>query len=107
MPRPADLRSAVVIGLIAGAIVIYLTAIGIVLVFAERNTITGVLTLGRLMLAIPPLVAGYVAAKRGRLAGQLINGLVAGAVSGGVLAAAFLFASAVNVREVLVRVSAS
>jgi branched-chain amino acid transport system permease protein len=107
VPRPADLRSAVVIGLIAGAVVIYLTAIGIVLVFAERNTVTGVVTLGRLMLAIPPLVAGYVAAKRGRLAGQLVNGLGAGAVSGAVVAVAFLFASAVPVREVLVRVSSA
>jgi branched-chain amino acid transport system permease protein len=105
--RAADLRSAAVIGLIAGAVVLYLTAVGIVLAFAERNTVTGVLTLGRLMLAIPPLAAGFVAAKRGELPIQLVGGLIAGASSGVVIAVAFLFASAVNVRDVLVRVSAS
>jgi branched-chain amino acid transport system permease protein len=107
VPRLAGLRSAVTVGLIAGAIVIYLTAVGIVLAFAERNTVTGVVTLGRLMLAIPPLVAGYVAARPGQLAGKLVNGLVAGAVSGAVVAVAFLFASVVPVREVLLRVSSS
>jgi branched-chain amino acid transport system permease protein len=107
MPGMEDLRRAASAGLVAGAVLLYLTAVGIVLAFAERNTVTGVVTFGRLMLAAGPLVAGYVTARRGPLAGKVITGLVAGAVTGVVLAAALLFASAVNIRDVLVRVSSS
>jgi branched-chain amino acid transport system permease protein len=103
----ADVRRAAFAGLVAGGVLLYLTAVGIVLAFAERNTITGVTTLGRLMLAAAPLVAGFVTARRGPLPGKVIVGLVAGAVTGVVLAAALLFTSAVNVRDVLVRVSPS
>ena len=52
-------RRAVAVGAVAGVIVLYLIAVGIVLAFAERNLITGFVTLGRLMLSIPPLAAGY------------------------------------------------
>ena len=100
-----DLRGAAFVGLVAGGVLLYLTAVGIVLAFAERNVVTGVVTLGRLMLAAAPLVAGYVTARRGPLPGKVATGLVAGAMTGVVVAAALLFASAVNVRPVLVRVS--
>jgi len=101
------LRRAVSVGAIAGVLMLYLTAVGIVLAFAERNVITGVVTLGRLMLAIPPLAAGYVIAGRpGPLATRLGAGLLSGAVSGLILAPALLFADAVpQVRDILLRIS--
>ena len=86
-----SLRHAVSVGAVAGVVVLYVTAVGIVLAFAERNMITDVLTLGRLMLAIPPLAGGYmVAARPGSLANRLASGLVAGAVAGLMLAAGIL-----------------
>jgi len=100
------LRSAVRSGLISGVVVVYLVAVGIVLAFAERNTITGVVTLGRLMLFVPPLAFGYVVAARGTQVGErLASGLVVGLASGLVLALSLLFVSAVDVRFMLVRVS--
>ncbi|MEO8251780.1 MAG: leucine/isoleucine/valine transporter permease subunit [Chloroflexota bacterium] len=101
------LRLALAIGAIAGVVVIYLVTVGIVLAFSQRNTITGVVTLGRLMLAVPPLAAGYlVAARSGSGIGRLGWGLLAGALSGVILALALLFAEAVpQVRDVLLRVS--
>ena len=102
-----SLRHAVSVGAVAGVVVLYVTAVGIVLAFAERNMITDVLTLGRLMLAIPPLAGGYmVAARPGSLANRLASGLVAGAVAGLMLAAGILFANAVpQVRDILLRLS--
>lgn len=101
------LRRAVSVGAIAGVVVLYLTTVGIVLAFAERNVITGLVTLGRLMLAIPPLAAGYMIAGRSESAASRLGaGLVSGAVSGLILGAGLLFADAVpQVRDVLLRVS--
>ena len=103
----AMLRSAVTVGGIVAAVMLYLVTVGLVLAFSEREVITGALTLGRLMLAVPPLVAGFVIAGRGGTwTGRLVAGVVTGAVAGAVMAVALLFADAVpGVRGVLVRVS--
>ncbi len=106
--RTSVLRRAIWFGFISGAIVVYLIAVGIVLAFAERNTITGVVTLGRLMLIAPPLGLSYMTA--GKVTGtgpRLAAGLVLGIVSGAILGLGLLFASSVDVRGILVRVSPS
>jgi len=109
MRQASHLRGAAILGLWAGALMLYLSTVGIVLAFAERNTVTGVLTLGRVMLAVPPLAVGYVAARRIHAVGgpgsRLIGGTLAGAVGGGLLAIGLIIASAVDIREILVRVS--
>ncbi len=106
MARTTDLRRAASIGLITGAVMLYLAAVGIVLAFAERNVITGLVTLGQIMIFAPVAFAGYLAARRGRPAEQLLYGIVAGSLAGLVLAAALVFASTVNIRDILIRVSA-
>ena len=71
----AFLRRNAWLGLIAGIVSLYLAAVGIVLAFAERNVIVFSddvsLTLGRVMLALPPIGIGYFAARSegGALAG--------------------------------------
>jgi branched-chain amino acid transport system permease protein len=108
MPRPRELRNAVTLGLIGGAVLIYLCVVGIVGAFAERNVITGVLTLGRVMLALPPLAIGYLAGRglaTPTLPGRLLAGLLAGATAGAMLGLALLFASNVDVRHIFIRVS--
>lgn len=101
------LRRTLAIGGLAGTVMLYLTAVGLVLAFSERSTITGLLTFGRLMLAVPPLAAGYMVAGRGGApVGRLAAGLLAGVIGGVMLAAALLFASSVpEVRGVLIRLS--
>ena len=100
------LRRALWFGFIAGVIGLYLITVGIVLAFAERNTITGVVTLGRLMLVVPPVALGFVTAAQGSgTARRLGAGLVTGLVSGLMLAVFLFFVNAVDIRGILVRVS--
>jgi branched-chain amino acid transport system permease protein len=108
MPGSRELRSAAVLGLIGGAGVIYLCLVGIVAAFADRNVITGVLTLGRIMLMVPPLAVGYLAGRRllrPTVPGRLVVGVVAGAVAGTILGLGLLFASSVDIRGIFPRIS--
>jgi branched-chain amino acid transport system permease protein len=108
MATGANLRNAISSGLIAGTIMIYLVAIGIASAFANREVVTGYLTLGRLMLALPPLAIGYIlAGKPMPRTRQISNALVAGLAAGALFAAAFLAAEALSpgIRTVLNRVS--
>jgi branched-chain amino acid transport system permease protein len=100
------LRRALWFGFISGALVLYLITVGIVLAFSARNTITGVVALGRLMLVAPPLALGFVTAAQGTgTARRLGAGLLTGLASGLILAIFLVFVSAVDIRGILVRVS--
>jgi len=110
MTRGLALRSAIQAGLITGVVMVYLVAVGLASAFARREVVTGFLSLGHLMLAIPPLAVGYIVAGRPlptsrRLAHALTVGLAAGVL----FAAAFLAAEALSpgIRTVLNRVSAA
>jgi branched-chain amino acid transport system permease protein len=95
-------------GLIAGVVMLYLAAVGIVEAFADREVITGYVTLGRLMLGLPPLMVGYWLAGRTQGAGRnVLTGLLAGATAGALFGAGFLVATALSpgIREVLIRIS--
>jgi branched-chain amino acid transport system permease protein len=108
MPGSRELRNAVTLGLIGGAALIYLCLVGLVDAFAERNVITGVLTLGRVMLMLPPLAIGYLAGRRlqnASLAGRMSMGALAGAVAGAILGLGLLFASAVDLRHIFLRIT--
>jgi hypothetical protein len=102
------LRRAAWTGLIAGVAMLYLAAVGLVESFIDREVITDYLTLGRLFLLAPPLIAGFGVARRLESAPrQLGAGLVAGAAAGIVFAAGFLLASALSpgIRDVLIRIT--
>ena len=110
MSQRFTLRSAISTGLITGAVMIYLVAVGIASAFAEREVVTGYLTLGRLMLAIPPLAIGYLVAGRPLPNSQrVIQALAAGLAAGALFAASFLVAVALSpgIRTVLNRVSST
>jgi len=104
------LRRSVSAGLVAGVVTIYLVAVGIADVFAERELVTGYITLGRFMLLIPPLAVGYmVAGRSGQAFSRVTSALVAGTAAGALFSAAFLLAVAASpgIRQVLVRISAA
>jgi branched-chain amino acid transport system permease protein len=91
------LRRAVRAGLVGGVATIYLALTGMIEKFDERNLIGTLVTLGNVLLALPPLLAGYMAARPRVAAGQreqpaavptVVAGLVSGAVAGGLTAAA-------------------
>jgi branched-chain amino acid transport system permease protein len=87
---------AVRVGLIGGVALVYLSLVGMIEKFDTRNLIGSFLTLGNLLLMLPPLLAGYFATRPRLVAGRseqpapgpaLVAGLVSGAVTGGVVAA--------------------
>ena len=87
---------AVRAGLIGGVALVYLALIGMIQKFDSRNLIGDFLTLGNLLMALPPLLTGYLATRPRLVGGQreaagprpaLTVGLVSGAVVGGVTAA--------------------
>jgi branched-chain amino acid transport system permease protein len=94
------LRRAVRAGLIGGVAVIYLALVGMVEKFEVRHLIGDSLNLGKLMLALPPLLAGYLATRPRVLGGQLVRpargpavtaGLISGTLAGGLAALAVAF----------------
>jgi branched-chain amino acid transport system permease protein len=83
LPRPVK------VGLVAAVIGMYLCTVGMVGRFNEREVITGLITLGRTMLVLVILGAGYRVAIRARrddpeasAVGALGGGAVAGAIAG-------------------------
>jgi branched-chain amino acid transport system permease protein len=57
-----DLRSASRLGLLAGIIALCVSIIGMVATFAQRDMISGLLTLGHLFLFAAPFAIGYITA---------------------------------------------
>lgn len=112
-------RRAIRVGLLGGGAAVYLCVVGMMQRFAERDLITDLISVGVSMLGVTALAAGLVAAQQPKVrpgvpppepisgSTAVINGAIAGAITGGLLAIFFLIASAVEMRSVLVSVSAS
>ena len=81
MAQTANFSKAVRLGLIAGIVALSVSAIGMVQTFDVRDIITGVLTLGQLLLFSTALIAGYFSWQKGEgvaPVGAILRGLVAG-----------------------------
>jgi branched-chain amino acid transport system permease protein len=78
----SDLRYAIRIGLVFGLVALSVSVIGMVVTFNTRDIVTGILTMGQLLVFSVPLAAGYLAGreKGGRVgaAPALLEGFVAG-----------------------------
>ncbi|HEV2918216.1 MAG TPA: hypothetical protein VG673_03085, partial [Actinomycetota bacterium] len=108
---------AVRAGLIGGVALIYLALIGMIQKFDSRNLIGDFLTLGNLLMALPPLLTGYLATRPRLVGGQretvgprpaLTAGLVSGAVVGGLTAAGVALVESLPegaVRRIFIQVS--
>jgi branched-chain amino acid transport system permease protein len=101
LPRPVR------VGLAAAVIGMYLCTVGMVGRFNEREVIAGLITLGRTMLVLVVLGAGYrvaIAARRGDPqageAGALAGGAVAGAIAGVGPAALLLLIESLNTQAI-------
>jgi branched-chain amino acid transport system permease protein len=89
------LRRAVRAGLVGGAAMVYLALTGMIEKFDTRHLVGSLVTLGNLLLALPPLLAGYLATRPKVVGGRaeqpvprtaVTAGLVSGAVAGAVIA---------------------
>ena len=100
---------AVRIGLVAGAMGLYLCLVGIVDTFEERPLINGVITLGQTSLLLTFVGAGLATAIRmgatGTSAILVAASALAGLISGAFLSALVLLGAAVDLRQVFLHAS--
>jgi hypothetical protein len=101
-------KSALKAGLIAGAISLLMCLVGMVVAFGDTYIISGVFTLGDLLLLAPVILLTYSAARtvtppsRGNL---FLLGLIAGLVNGAVLTTLILIGQVVNLRAMFINAS--
>lgn len=84
MAQVATFGKAIRFGLIAGAVALSVSAIGMVQTFDERDIITGILTLGQLLLFSAALIAGYFSWDRSdevSVGGAILRGGIAGVLT--------------------------
>lgn len=99
--------SYLLLGAITGAAVVFLGLVGMVEVFARKQIIVGVISLGHTVLVIAGLVAGLQAAKRaGRRPGPALSGaLLAGAITSAVVCVFVVVGTLANLRGMFVNAS--
>jgi branched-chain amino acid transport system permease protein len=104
-----NLRRAIRAGLIAGLVAVSVSAIGMVETFNERDIITGILTLGQVLLYSAPLIAGYLAVdteEGTKLGAAVLYGIIVGLLTAiPLIALVFLTILFPGMRENLVNVS--
>lgn len=103
----ADHRLAAVIlaGLTWGGIGVFLSLVGMIEVFAKREIVLGVVSLGHTLLLLTVLAAGYQAGvrePRGGAALTVLRGILAGGAAGAVGSAFITLGTAVNLRAMFV-----
>ena len=113
----ATLRWSVRAGVIGGVSVLYFCAVGMVETFSTRDLVGSQVTLGKLLVWVPPIIAGFAAGrpKRGVEApiplgpGEIVaNGSIGGAAAGVIIAIGIGIAEAFGVtvvRAVLIAVT--
>ena len=101
-------KSALKAGLIAGAISLLMCLVGMVVAFGETDIISGVFTLGDLLLLAPVILLTYSAARKVTLPSKgnlFLLGLITGLVNGAVLTALILIGQVVNLRAMFINAS--
>ena len=71
-----DWQYAVRAGLLAGLSIVYTGLIGMIAAFSERPIVTGVVTMGQLLIFAPAFLAGYVMVQHKRAELALGPGLL-------------------------------
>ncbi len=110
-----SLERAAKLGGVAGIVAVFVSANGMVQAFAERDIISGVLSMGYTLLFLVPLIMAYLAAREPPvLEGfeapekgprNVLAGLIVGALTGLIMAIFVLVASAVDMRRVFINIS--
>lgn len=112
MKKENFIWSAAKIGLMGGAIAIFICLIGMADVFSKRDVIEGVITLGQFVLLATSVMAGLLASRRAvhlvgreKLTPVLVSSVVAGFISGGLVALLVLLGDKVNLRAIFLNAS--
>lgn len=94
-------QDALKLGLIGGVLELFVCLVGMVAAFDGRYIISETLTLGQLLLFLPPLIVGYYSAMQtgaARRIPAILFGAIAGIVTGAILAGLLLLGNAINLR---------
>lgn len=96
-------KPVVLTGLLFGGIALYVTLVGIVGTFQERDIIDDVVTVGQGVLLVAGVAAGFVGAMRSPAGAffAIIGGAIAGLLSGAALSLLILVGPAIDLREYL------
>ncbi len=102
-----DFRNAIRLGLIAGIVSVSLSAIGIVELFASRELISGIITMGQVLIFSAPALLAYLSVRdlnvsRTRM---LLSGLISGAAASLPILVLVLLESQVDLRQFMPGVS--
>jgi branched-chain amino acid transport system permease protein len=100
-------QQALKIGVAGGGAAVLLSMIGMVEAFAARGVISGLVSLGQVLLLTTILASAYFAARRAQTQGAsvLAAGALAGAAVGAMLALLVVFGSLVDLRRVFINAS--
>ncbi len=97
-------------GLLVGLVIVYVSVIGMVETFNERDVIRDWVTMGQLLIFMPAIVGGFLLTRRRLKAGSelgltLLGGLVVGIISSVPVVLLVLVASWIDVGEIFVNVN--
>ena len=107
-PNSSPWKQAVQAGLIAGAIAVLLSLVGMVASFSERFIVSGIFTMGQVLFLAPMLFMSNSVLRRTApqpLQKVIVSGLLTGLFGGLVLAALVLIGKAVNLQAMFVNSS--
>ena len=102
------MKQAIKIGLIGGVVEIFLSLIGMIEAFNQRDIISHIISMGHMLLLLVVLFMGYLAAKRTSRPKPwwvLINSLISGLIVAGGLALLVLVGGMINLRKVFINAS--
>jgi len=103
-----DFRQIINLGLIAGMVSLSFSVIGMVDLFAKRDLVAGVLSLGQVFLFAPAAILGYMAARNAPKRNySLVYGAISGAISSLPPIVLIFLATSFNLRQFLPNVSPS
>lgn len=103
-----QLRTPLRFGIIAGVVSVCASAIGLVVLFGERELIAGVITMGQVLIFAPTAALAYIVARdhaEGQRGIALLYGSFTGVISGIPSALLILLASAIDLRQFMPNVS--
>ena len=99
----AEWKGVVLLGLLFMGVALYVTLVGIVSTFEERNLISDVITLGEAVMLMTFIVGGYAGARRAPVGptNMLLGAAIVGFMSGLALSLLVLIGPAVELRQYL------
>lgn len=105
--QPSIWLAAIRHGLIAGAVSLLMCLVGMVMQFSGRNIVSGIVTMGQILVIAPVVIYGYtIAARLGASPGKrVLLGALSGVFSGVVLAALVGLGQVINLRAMFVNAS--